>query len=163
MKKFRQMIGRRTLIAGSMAGLVGCANEKVSRRYNGPKATGIVVRKGERKMFVLKGNEPLATYDVELGLVGDGRTPEGRYFIDRRNYNSAFYLSLGISYPNAKDRARARERGVDPGGDIFIHGQPNGEKRDAPDWTAGCISVSNREMQKIYQMVPVGIPIWIEA
>ena len=57
---------------------------------------------------------------------GDGRTPEGTYLIDRRNPNSKFHLSIGISYPNAVDRAQASRSGKSPGGDIFIHGQPNG-------------------------------------
>ena len=83
--------------------------------------------------------------------------------IDRRNYNSSYYLSLGISYPNAEDIARAAEAGVDPGGDIFIHGGPKGWfDFGKKDWTAGCIAVTDREMEMIYQMVPNGTPIWIE-
>jgi murein L,D-transpeptidase YafK len=95
---------------------------------------------------------------------GDGRTPEGRYVIDRRNARSDFHLSLGISYPNALDRARARSMGVDPGTNIFIHGGPRrAEDRRKPDWTAGCIAVSDREIEEIWSMVPTGIPITILA
>ena len=91
---------------------------------------------------------------------GDGKTPEGRYFIDRRNPNSNFHLSLGINYPNAQDLALARKMGKDPGGDIFIHGGPRVFKdKNKADWTFGCISVSNREMEDIYAMVQTGTPV----
>jgi len=93
---------------------------------------------------------------------GDGRTPEGLYFIDRKNYNSKYFLSLGISYPNTEDKKYAKSLDIDPGGDIFIHGGPRykGEfgKRD---WTAGCISVSDKNMKVIYSMVKAGTPILI--
>lgn len=123
-------------------------------------------------MFLLKGNTVLSDYAIELGFApvghkqkeGDGKTPEGQYFIDRRNERSAFYLSLGISYPNSQDRARAVSRGESPGGDIFIHGQSrDNTQRDAPDWTAGCIAITDREMATVFQMVPIGTPIWIMA
>ena len=95
---------------------------------------------------------------------GDGRTPEGRYYIDRRNPRSDFFLSLGVSYPNAIDLARARANGVRPGGDIFIHGGPTRTAdRRKKDWTAGCIAVSDEEMEEIWSMVPTGIPITILA
>lgn len=165
-------IKRRTLLVGGLASLAACSSdEKITRRYNGPLATGIVVHKGARKMYMMNGQDTMAAFDVDLGFnpqghkqqEGDGRTPEGQYYIDRRNYNSAFFLSLGISYPNNQDRARARAAGVSPGGDIFIHGTENGQRDQSGDWTAGCISVTNAEMQMIYQMVPMGVPIWIEA
>lgn len=119
----------------------------------------------------LIGNQSLLhTYKFELGFEptghklqeGDGRTPEGAYRIDRRNPNSQYYLSLGISYPNANDIAAARARGVSPGGDIFIHGTPQvvlGKK----DWTWGCIAVQNQEMDEIFAMVQTGTPIYIYA
>jgi murein L,D-transpeptidase YafK len=95
---------------------------------------------------------------------GDGRTPEGRYYIDRRNPRSDFYLSLGVSYPNVVDIARARAMGVRPGGDIFIHGGPRrAADRRKKDWTAGCIAVSDKEIEEIWSMVPTGIPITILA
>ncbi len=84
--------------------------------------------------------------------------------IDRRNPNSEFHLSVGISYPNAADVAKAEAMGVDPGGDIFIHGQPNrakGKRLPQRDWTAGCISVRNREIEQIFAMVRDGTPIYI--
>jgi len=110
----------------------------------------------------------LKSYNFELGFEptghkvfeGDGRTPEGAYRINRANPDSQFHLSLGISYPNASDRAYARRMGRSPGGDIFIHGTPKylSEKRD---WTVGCIAVTNAEMEEIYSMVNVGTKIFI--
>jgi murein L,D-transpeptidase YafK len=134
--------------------------------YDGPEVTRIEVHKSSRQMYLFHHDEVLESYEFELGFApeghktteGDGRTPEGRYFIDRRNPNSAYYLSIGISYPNAQDRAQARERGVSPGGDIFIHGTTR-PFRGQDDWTAGCIAVSNRDMRQIYVMVPDGAVI----
>ena len=97
---------------------------------------------------------------------GDGRTPEGVFRIDRRNDRSAYHLSLGLDYPRAQDRARAAAGGYDPGGDIMIHGQPNALPDGAVlkgDWTAGCIAVSDDEMEEIWTLVPTGTPIVILA
>lgn len=115
-------------------------------------------------------NETLKTYRFQLGFApighkrveGDGRTPEGQYWIDRRNPNSRFHLSLGISYPNQNDVEMARSLGMPPGGDIFIHGTPR-DYRGQDDWTWGCIAVSNREIEEIYSMVREGTPIFITA
>jgi len=156
-------------IALMIVGLSGCATSKF-KSYNGPEITHVLVNKGDRKMYLFHKNRVIKSYNVDLGFTakghkqfeGDGKTPEGQYFIDRRNPNSAFHLSLGISYPNAQDVAFAKARGKSPGGDIFIHGQPNGERRvGRPDWTAGCISVTNRQMEQIYAMVKNGTPITI--
>jgi murein L,D-transpeptidase YafK len=137
-----------------------------------PRANHIVVSKTNRVMALMSGAETLKRYKVHLGFrpeghkvqSGDGRTPEGRYYIDRRNARSDFYLSLGISYPNAVDLARSSSLGVRPGGDIFIHGGPRrSEDRRKKDWTAGCIAVSDREIEEVWSMVPTGIPITILA
>jgi hypothetical protein len=93
---------------------------------------------------------------------GDGKTPEGEYIIDRRNPNSRFHLSIGISYPNAADRAFARSQGKSPGGDIFIHGRGKYPGSNRDDWTWGCIAVTDREMEDIYAMVRNGTPITIK-
>lgn len=148
----------------------GCSSKFKS--YNGPEVTQVIVDKGDRRMYLLHHSKVLKEFDVELGFTaaghkqfeGDGKTPEGDYFIDRRNPNSSFHLSLGISYPNAADRAFARAAGKSPGGDIFIHGRPNDKFLKfnmPPDWTAGCISVTNRQIEKIYAMVRNGTPIRI--
>jgi len=105
------------------------------------------------------GFAPAGHKEVE----GDGKTPEGRYYIDRRNPDSAFHLSLGISYPNETDRAYAASLGKSPGGDIFIHGQKSWSDPGDGNWTAGCIAVTNREIEQIYAMVGKGVPIDIFA
>ena len=156
---------RRTFLIGLVAAsATACSKFKT---YDGPPVTRIVVQKGDRRMYLLHGAEVLESYDIELGFSavgpkqfeGDGKTPEGRYYIDRRNPNSAFHLSLGISYPTEADRAFAASQGRSPGGDIFIHGQKGRWRRGGPDWTAGCIAVTNREMEQIYAMVGTGVPI----
>ncbi|MGH1464018.1 MAG: L,D-transpeptidase family protein [Cognatishimia sp.] len=137
--------------------------------YNGPEVTRVVVFKEQRKMYLMHHEKVLKSYDVGLGFAptghkkreGDGRTPEGEYKIDRRNPNSEFHLSIGISYPNASDRAYAARNGFSPGGDIFIHGKPPKFAKAPDDWTAGCIAVSNREIQEVYAMVTNGTPISI--
>ena len=154
------------LLALSLAlSLNACSKFKT---YNGPEVTRVVVMKSSRKLYLVSGDIALKTYDIDLGFEplgtkqvrGDGKTPEGRYFIDRRNPNSNFHLSLGINYPNAQDLALARKMGKDPGGDIFIHGGPRVFKdKNKADWTFGCISVSNREMEDIYAMVQTGTPV----
>ena len=130
----------------------------------------VLVRKHRRELLLLSGTSLLRTYRISLGpqpagpkqQEGDGRTPEGRYTIDWRNPNSKYHLSLHISYPDAEDRARALAAGIDPGKDIMIHGQPNGESRTG-DWTQGCIAVTNAEMEEIWSLVFDGTPIVIEA
>jgi murein L,D-transpeptidase YafK len=138
----------------------------------GPRTKHVVVSKSKRVLELRSGREILKRYRVDLGFTpvghkassGDGRTPEGRYWIDRRNPRSEFFLSIGISYPNATDIAQARSRGVNPGGDIFIHGEPvRRPKGRDKDWTAGCIAVSNREIEEIWALTPLGVPITILA
>ncbi len=149
------------VLAASLLVQAGCSRPAAD---DSPEVTRVVIMKSDRKLYLLHEQEVLRSYDIDLGFApeghkqveGDGRTPEGRYFIDRRNPDSAFHLSLGISYPNARDRARAAAMGKSPGGDIFIHGGPRPIDPDGPDWTAGCISVSDREIEEIYAMVPLG-------
>ena len=162
---------RRHLVMGGAAALTlgACGAPSKFQRYTGPGVTGIVVEKKERRMFLLHKGQVLENYKVRLGFApdghkqyeGDGRTPEGVYRIDRRNPNSRFHLSLGISYPNAEDVARAAALGKRPGGDIFIHGQKHPLRRDRGDWTWGCIAVDNEQIEKIYAMVQDGTPIAI--
>ncbi len=123
--------------------LTGCSSKFLE--YNGPEVTRILVYKESRKMYLMHGDTALRSYDFELGfaptghkaVAGDGRTPEGEYIIDRRNPNSRFHLSIGISYPNARDIEVARGLGLSPGGDIFIHGTPTRFANGADDWTWG--------------------------
>lgn len=152
----------------AMLVLSGCASKFQS--YDGPEVTHVLVMKGERRMHLLHHDTVLESYDIGLGFApqghktieGDGRTPEGQYLIDRRNPNSEFHLSIGISYPNIVDREVAKTLGKSPGGDIFIHGKPRKYRRASSDWTAGCIAVTNRQMEKIYAMVQDGTPITIQ-
>lgn len=164
------MISRRLMMAQSMALLAaGCAPQ--IRSYSGPEVERVVVMKGRRRMYLLNAGKALKSYDVDLGFApkghkirsGDGKTPEGQYWINRRNPDSIFHLSLGISYPNRADRARAKRLGVDPGGDIFIHGESPLNTVRGRDWTWGCIAVKNREMEEVYTMVRTGTPITIYA
>lgn len=156
--------------AASLLATAGCSTQSKFLRYDGPEVTGIVVRKAQRQMFLLHNNTVLKDYKFDLGfspegdkkVEGDGKTPEGAYFIDRRNPRSRFHLSLGISYPNSRDIAEARALGQSPGGDIFIHGQPNNERAKGRDWTWGCIAVKDSEIEEIYAMVKTGTPIWIK-
>ncbi len=155
---------RRTLLASAAAATIArpaLANSDI--------ADMIVIFKGSRRLVLYNNGAPIRDYDIGLGwapagdksVQGDGRTPEGSYYINRRNPNSAYHLSLGISYPDPNQRAAAAADGRDPGGDIFIHGgQGAGPQRG--DWTAGCIAVSDREIEEIWQMVPNGALVVIQ-
>ena len=154
------------LLAVALA-LAACGDPKF-RRYTGPEVTQIQVHKADRKMYLLHHDRVLKEYDIALGFEpvghkqfeGDGKTPEGQYFISYKNPESDFHLSLKISYPNEADIAFAREQGKSPGGDIVIHGGPR-EPTTARDWTWGCVAVTDRQMEVIYSMVEVGTPIFI--
>jgi hypothetical protein len=126
-------------------------------------ADTILVRKGERRMYLMRANRIIAEYPIRLGLnpighkerEGDFRTPEGVYQLVSRNPRSDYFLSLEVSYPNEEDRARAKKSGVPPGGLIMIHGQPNLPRKSPEyyanyDWTNGCIAVSNSDMVDIW-------------
>ena len=120
-------------------------------------------------MYLFENQKLVKSYRIGLGsspvgdkkVEGDGKTPEGLYYIDRKNPKSRYFLSLGISYPNSNDIAEAETLGQSPGEDIFIHGQDRKPNLLKPDWTAGCISLRNYEMREIYQNVKVGTPILI--
>lgn len=130
----------------------------------------VVVIKSERVLYLYSAGLVVQQFPISLGghplgdkrKRGDQRTPEGFYTLDWRNPHSEFYRSLHISYPNARDRARARARGVDPGDNIMIHGQPvYAFHKRTGDWTYGCIAVSDHAMDVLWQRVPVGTPIEI--
>lgn len=158
------MIDRRFFIVTAAAALSGCGSK--FRSYDGPQVTLIEVHKADRRMYLLSGAHVLKTYKIRLGgnpigpkqFEGDQKTPEGAYRITHRNPNSAYHLSLGISYPNQADREFAKSQNKRPGGDIFIHGGPK-EWFAGRDWTAGCIAVKDREMEEIFAMVNPGVQI----
>ena len=139
-----------------------------------PMADKVVVEKGERKLHLLKDGEPFRTFDIALGvepvgdkeMEGDQKTPEGIYLLDDRNPDSDYFLSIHVSYPTKQERSQASKQGLNPGGAIMIHGQPNIPTYSAAyyrkeDWTNGCIAVSNSDMIDIWLMTPNDVPIEI--
>ena len=138
------------------------------------RADRVVVVKSARRLTLFSGNKPLKSYPVALGRAprgakqqeGDQRTPEGAYTIDAHKFDSAFHRALHISYPSPTDSASAAGRGVSAGGDIMIHGIRNGSGwlgafHRFTDWTAGCIAVTDKQIEEIYHAVPDGTPIEI--
>ncbi|HEX8925759.1 MAG TPA: L,D-transpeptidase family protein [Terriglobales bacterium] len=169
---------RRTLIQPLRVSVVllwltisGCGSHPVPLQDH---ATKVVVIKSEHKLLLLNGDRVIRTYKVAIGRgglapkqrQGDHRTPEGAYIVDRRKINSRFHRALHVSYPNDADRARARAAGVDPGGDIMIHGIQNGfgwigSMHREVDWTDGCIAVTDEQIEEIWAAVPDGTPVEI--
>jgi murein L,D-transpeptidase YafK len=139
-----------------------------------PIADKVVVEKANRKLHLLKGGVAIRSFPIALGIrpvgdkerEGDFKTPEGSYLLDARNPDSEYFLAIHVSYPDPRDRAEARQKGVDPGGAIMIHGQPNDPTRSeayyrTQDWTNGCIAVSNSDMIDIWLMTAENTPIEI--
>jgi murein L,D-transpeptidase YafK len=138
------------------------------------RADHVVVFKKKRTLELLSHGRVIKTYKVALGgnavgpktRQGDHKTPEGSYVLDSRNSHSQYYKSIHISYPSAHDRALAKQSGFSPGGDVFVHGLPNGYRSVGSahrlrDWTDGCIAVTDEEMDEIWNAVPNGTPIEI--
>ena len=134
----------------------------------------VVVSKSESKMSIYHQGKVLKTYRIAMGDApkghklkeGDQRTPQGRYILDYKKSDSAFYKSIHISYPNEEDKLRANALGVSPGGMIMIHGQnPNSSltPRQAQqyNWTNGCIAITNKEMDELWRVIEEGTPIEI--
>lgn len=180
MRRFLAIVAAIVVIgAAGVAGLVAWDYFKLGRTVPPmlpaeARATSILVEKEARRMTLLRDGAALKSYHVDLGgdpighkqQEGDSRTPEGRYAIDFKHPRSRFHLALRVSYPNAADRERARQRGVPPGSDIMIHGRPNGLALLGrfmldEDWTDGCIAVTNAQIEEIWAIVEVGTPIEI--
>lgn len=138
------------------------------------RADNVLIEKAARRVTLLREGKPLKTYALSLGgnplghkqQEGDQRTPEGVYAIDFKNPRSRFHLALRVSYPDAKDRESATRRGVPPGGDIMIHGLPNGLGwlggfHLSRNWTDGCAAVTNRQIEEIWSLVDVGTRVEI--
>ena len=162
-----------TIVAG-MAGLwrLGLHDKPLAPSLTVNK---IVVEKSKRRLSLYSGETLLKTYPISLGkyplghkaFEGDQRTPEGKYVIHDKNPHSGYYKNLGISYPNKQDITHAKEIGKAPGGHIKIHGLKNGwgwigKIHLLKDWTAGCIALTNEEVEELYQAVPIGTPIEIK-
>ena len=135
----------------------------------------IVVEKKAHTLTLFRDGKPLRTYLVALGAkpvgdklrAGDNKTPEGLFYIDARQPNSKYHLALHISYPDAAHRARSQAIGAEPGGDIMIHGLPNGlgaagASHRLNDWTNGCVALTDEEIEQIWSAVPIGTPVEIK-
>ena len=139
-----------------------------------PKIDSILVEKQKHSMTVFYHDQSLKQYRIALGFSpkghklheGDGRTPEGQYYIIDKNPNSKFHLSLKLSYPSPKDKHSAQKKGLNPGGDIMIHGlsafnEQAGRWHTMRDWTLGCIAVTNDEIEEIFRLAEIGTPVKI--
>lgn len=156
------------------AGRADSAANNVRVRFDHTPATRLVINKSQRQLLMYLADGRRKQFRIGLGgdpvgdkwRKGDSRTPEGNYVIDMKNIDSDYYLSIRVSYPNAEDLADAARLGVDPGGQIMIHGYPNEAKPPYSnyknkDWTDGCIAVSNAAMQEIWLAVRENTPITI--
>jgi murein L,D-transpeptidase YafK len=166
---------RTRVFTALIVGLIGVSITAQSVCQVVLRADRIVVMKKKRTLELFSQGSVIKTYKVALGgdsvgpktRQGDHKTPEGVYVLDFRNAHSQFYKSIHISYPNPHDRALARQKGVSAGGDVFVHGLPNGygvigAAHRLRDWTDGCIAVTNEEMDEIWKAVPDGTPIEIK-
>jgi murein L,D-transpeptidase YafK len=163
-----------TLPATSPAPVLG--NLEAARSNAGlPQADRVLVRKSERRLYLMNGKDVVRSYHVSLGLepqgskqrAGDYRTPEGSYRLTRRNTRSDYFLSIQVSYPGPEDLQRARRNHDDPGGAIMVHGQPNVPRHPADyyahqDWTDGCIALTNADMTEFWLLTHDNMPIDIE-
>lgn len=163
----------RLLLRVTSVFLAACAVMMGRTSPRGQKPDRIVILKSAHTMTLMSGDRVIKTYKVALGdpqgpkmQQGDKKTPEGVYFVDGKNAHSLFHRALHLSYPNAADRERARGLGVNPGGDIEIHGLPKqyawmGASHRSVDWTTGCIAVTNAEIDEIWGEVKVGTAVEI--
>ena len=175
--KVRRAIAAAALLivcAGSFVALRGWSEKASTQSTGAQKADSVLILKKDHVLELLADGKVIKTYKVALGRgglapkerEGDARTPEGHYIIDARNAASHYHRALHVSYPNAEDRSRAAKLGVAPGGDIMIHGLPNGKGwvgagHRLYDWTLGCIAVTDQEIEEIWDLVPVGTPVEI--
>lgn len=169
----KALLSRRQIALSGMIMLAACVappKRPSFKKYVGPPVTEVRVYKAQRRLQLLSGDTVLKSYPVGLGneptghkqFEGDGKTPEGLYYLDRFNPRSSYHLSIGISYPDKRDKAYAAASNRDAGGDIMIHGRgPDGNRLapQNPDWTAGCIAVTDDEIEDIYAMLQPGTPI----
>ena len=162
------------LLLVALLGVAGYAHWPIAALPPGTNADRLLVLKGQRRLILLKEGAAIRDYRIALGRnpfgpktrEGDGRTPEGAYVIDYRKPDSDFHRALHISYPSPADQAAAAARGVDAGGQIMIHGIRNGRGiigrwHRMRDWTAGCIALTDAEIEQVWQAVPDGTPIEI--
>jgi tetratricopeptide (TPR) repeat protein len=174
LERSQQEINSKDNEIGALKERIATLEDRIFRLWTEP-ADRVLIEKKERRLTLFSKGEVIKTYKIALGgnpvgpkeMQGDNKTPEGTYIIDSRKSDSAYHLSLHISYPNEKDKTRAKELGVSPGGDIMIHGIKNGFPQVGAshaeiDWTNGCIAVTNQEMEEIYKFVPNGTVVDIK-
>jgi murein L,D-transpeptidase YafK len=162
------------LAVAVLVGLALPAGSRTTEAAAPEPADSILILKKDHVLELLAGGKVIRSYKVALGSgglapkerEGDGRTPEGHYVIDSRNEHSAYHKALHVSYPNDEDRRRAAKLGVSPGGSIMIHGLPNGKgwigaAHRMYDWTLGCVAVTDEEIDEIWKLAPVGLPVEI--
>jgi murein L,D-transpeptidase YafK len=160
------------ILGATIAGVLAFAYPNVNPLPRDAVADRVLVEKSARRLTLLRGDTALKTHRIALGRApvgakeheGDQRTPEGVYSIDFHKPDSDYHLALHTSYPERRDIDRAATQGLSAGSDIMIHGLPNGRgwlgafhRRN--DWTAGCIAVTDFEIEEIYRTVPDGTPI----
>ena len=170
------------LVSSAFALTLALPNARtVTKTPAGPGPVGIadsiVIEKRAHRLTLFHMGRPLRTYLVALGAggvdkdkvsAGDRRTPEGLFSVEARNPFSHYHLALRLSYPDVRHRTIAQQLGVSPGGDIMIHGLPNGRHavgafHRTKDWTNGCIALTDEEIEEIWSAVPVGTPVEIKA
>jgi murein L,D-transpeptidase YafK len=132
----------------------------------------IIIDKSQRILKLMKNGIIMKEYIIDLGFdpighkyfKGDGKTPEGLYFVSNKSTNSDFYISLQVSYPNKWDKRNARLFSKDAGNYIMIHGEPNlkNNTRNLKDWTNGCIALKNKDVKEVYELVSINTPIYIQ-
>jgi murein L,D-transpeptidase YafK len=162
------------IIAACMLGVACYADWPLSPLPQDARATRIIVYKSARRLSLYSDSTLLRDYRVSLGpapmgakqVEGDNKTPEGRYVVDYRNPQSDYHLALHVSYPTPEQVESAKARGVSPGGLIMIHGAPNGKGligrlHRFSDWTAGCIALTDDEIEELWRVVPDGTPVEI--
>ena len=161
-------------LVSAIVALLVWANVPERALASGASADRIVVEKSARRLTLYAHGVPLKSYRISLGAqprgakerAEDNKTPEGLYRIDFKNARSRFHKALHVSYPSPSDRARAAAAGISPGGDVMIHGLPNGlgflgRTQRFRDWTAGCIALTDREVDEVWRAVPAGTPVEI--
>ena len=170
----QEVTGRENEIAALQKKIEALEKKVFAYAIRKGSADKILIEKNARRLTLISKGEVLKTYRIALGgnpigpkeRQGDNKTPEGTYVIDSRNRGSRYHLSLHISYPNERDKKRAKELGVSPGGDIMIHGIKNGfswvgDSQAEVDWTKGCIAVTDEEIEEIEKLSPNGTVVEI--
>jgi len=165
--KFKNIIAGCLFIVCASLNAFGAAGGKAT-------ANKILIEKKAHRLTVYSERKAPRSFKIALGRggpakklkAGDKLTPEGLYHIGHRNPKSGYHLSLSISYPNAADAAAAKKAGVNPGGDIMIHGIRNGfgwlgRFHLLSDWTLGCIAVTDSEIEELWALAPEGTEVEI--